>query len=112
LKTKQNWLDVFWTLTKRDSMTDSAEYGAATLRDFLDRTQYTDTGIGAYEWIFGTGFISPGRDGKEKGEGVCYCRRSRRESQVLEEISSFEWRKEDVGYWSRDWRQCEAGSSC
>lgn len=55
---KQNWADVFWTLTKKEFPVTTGQN--VTFRDFLDKTQYTDTGIFAYEWIFGDNFISPG----------------------------------------------------
>lgn len=57
---KRNFMDVYWTLRKNrfDSATNG--YDAVTFRDFLDKTQYTDTGIHAYEFIFGDEFISPG----------------------------------------------------
>uniref|UniRef100_A0A0N4X0S3 phosphoethanolamine N-methyltransferase n=1 Tax=Haemonchus placei TaxID=6290 RepID=A0A0N4X0S3_HAEPC len=54
----QNWLDFIWTLIKKPFPKDVN--GVVSFRDFLDRTQYTDTGIFAYEWIFGNNFISPG----------------------------------------------------
>ncbi|XGW01547.1 hypothetical protein V3C99_014010, partial [Haemonchus contortus] len=54
----QNWLDFIWTLIKKPFPKDIN--GVVSFRDFLDRTQYTDTGIFAYEWIFGNNFISPG----------------------------------------------------
>ncbi|VDL73101.1 unnamed protein product [Nippostrongylus brasiliensis] len=54
----QNWQDFIWTLSKKSFPGQHGEN--VTFRDFLDRTQYTDTGIFAYEWIFGDNFISPG----------------------------------------------------
>ncbi|ETN82894.1 methyltransferase domain protein [Necator americanus] len=54
----QNWQDYIWTLTKKQFPTTQSSN--ITFRDFLDKTQYTDTGIDAYEWIFGKDFISPG----------------------------------------------------
>ncbi|VDM57420.1 unnamed protein product [Angiostrongylus costaricensis] len=54
----QNWQDFIWTMIKTTS-TKKSEY-TIEFRDFLDKTQYTDTGIFAYEWIFGKNFISPG----------------------------------------------------
>ncbi|KAK6035868.1 hypothetical protein COOONC_26627, partial [Cooperia oncophora] len=53
----QNWQDYIWTLVKKPF--PKQENGMVSFRDFLDRTQYTDTGIFAYEWIFGDNFISP-----------------------------------------------------
>ncbi|KAL6741295.1 hypothetical protein Aduo_014566 [Ancylostoma duodenale] len=55
---KQNWQDFIWTLVKKSF--PSTHGSNITFRDFLDKTQYTDTGIYAYEWIFGKDFISPG----------------------------------------------------
>ncbi|PAV75099.1 hypothetical protein WR25_05456 [Diploscapter pachys] len=54
----QNWLDFIWSLKKSEF--EKVEGNTITFRDFLDKTQYTDTGIYAYEWIFGENFISPG----------------------------------------------------
>ncbi|KAK6026596.1 hypothetical protein OSTOST_07422 [Ostertagia ostertagi] len=54
----QNWQDYIWTLIKKPFPKEVN--GTVSFRDFLDRTQYTDTGIFAYEWIFGDNFISPG----------------------------------------------------
>ncbi|CAI4225024.1 unnamed protein product [Auanema sp. JU1783] len=54
----QNWHDYFWVLTKKEFPATKGDL--VTFRDFLDKTQYTDTGIYAYEWIFGDNFISPG----------------------------------------------------
>uniref|UniRef100_A0A8L8KIQ1 phosphoethanolamine N-methyltransferase n=1 Tax=Heligmosomoides polygyrus TaxID=6339 RepID=A0A8L8KIQ1_HELPZ len=54
----QNWHDYIWTLVKKSFPILHGKN--ITFRDFLDRTQYTDTGIIAYEWIFGDNFISPG----------------------------------------------------
>ncbi|KAE9414905.1 hypothetical protein Angca_009207, partial [Angiostrongylus cantonensis] len=57
----QNWQDFIWTLIKTISTKNSeADETFISFRDFLDKTQYTDTGIFAYEWIFGSNFISPG----------------------------------------------------
>uniref|UniRef100_A0A914URA3 phosphoethanolamine N-methyltransferase n=1 Tax=Plectus sambesii TaxID=2011161 RepID=A0A914URA3_9BILA len=57
---KQNWLDFVWTLKKKTFPAADGQSDIVTFRDFLDKTQYTDTGIFSYEWIFGAGFISPG----------------------------------------------------
>jgi len=57
---KQNWLDFVWVLRKKEFALNDATDDNITFREFLDTTQYTDCGIGAYEWIFGEGFISPG----------------------------------------------------
>ncbi|CAJ0590800.1 unnamed protein product, partial [Cylicocyclus nassatus] len=54
----QNWQDFIWTLVKKEF--PAVNGSNVTFRDFLDKTQYTDTGIYAYEWIFGKDFISPG----------------------------------------------------
>ncbi|VDL73100.1 unnamed protein product [Nippostrongylus brasiliensis] len=59
----QNWQDFIWTLSKKSFPGQHGEnvtFRSPCFRDFLDRTQYTDTGIFAYEWIFGDNFISPG----------------------------------------------------
>ncbi|CAI5452308.1 unnamed protein product [Caenorhabditis angaria] len=56
--TRQNYLDFFWVFTKKEFAASTDE--TVTFRDFLDKTQYTNTGIYAYEWIFGDNFISPG----------------------------------------------------
>lgn len=57
---QQNWLDFVWILRRKDFPLTSVVDDSVTFREFLDTTQYTDGGIGAYEWIFGEGFISPG----------------------------------------------------
>uniref|UniRef100_A0A8R1HK44 phosphoethanolamine N-methyltransferase n=1 Tax=Caenorhabditis japonica TaxID=281687 RepID=A0A8R1HK44_CAEJA len=55
---EQNFLDFIFVFTKKAfaPTTDAT----ITFRDFLDKTQYTNTGIDAYEWMFGVNFISPG----------------------------------------------------
>ncbi|CAJ0573110.1 unnamed protein product, partial [Mesorhabditis spiculigera] len=55
---KSNYFDLFWTLTKKEFAPVKGDM--LTFRDFLDKTQYTNDGIGAYEYIFGAEFISPG----------------------------------------------------
>ncbi|VDD97125.1 unnamed protein product [Enterobius vermicularis] len=56
---KQNFMDLYWVLKKREYVKKN-DAEIITFRDFLDKTQYTNTGIFAYEWIFGDNFISPG----------------------------------------------------
>lgn len=55
---EQNFLDFLFIFRKKvfAPTTDAT----VTFRDFLDKTQYTSTGIDAYEWMFGVDFISPG----------------------------------------------------
>ncbi|UMM32243.1 hypothetical protein L5515_006112 [Caenorhabditis briggsae] len=55
---EQNFLDFIFVFRKKvfAPSTDAT----VTFRDFLDKTQYTSTGIDAYEWMFGVNFISPG----------------------------------------------------
>ncbi|CAL2044518.1 unnamed protein product [Caenorhabditis brenneri] len=55
---EQNFLDFIFVFRKKvfAPTTDAT----ITFRDFLDKTQYTNTGIDAYEWMFGVNFISPG----------------------------------------------------
>ncbi|KAF8375316.1 pmt-2 [Pristionchus pacificus] len=55
-----NYLDFVWILRKKEFTPPAADAATVTFRDFLDKTQYTNTGIGAYEWMFGKDFISPG----------------------------------------------------
>jgi len=59
---KQDWQDHCWMLAKEEfaPVAQSVKSKSISLRDFLDRHQYTLNGIRAYEWIFGHGFISPG----------------------------------------------------
>jgi len=59
---KQDWQDHCWMLTKGEfaAVSQTSRSKPISLRDFLDRHQYTQHGIRAYEWIFGHGFISPG----------------------------------------------------
>lgn len=52
-------MDLYWVLKKREYVKKN-DAEIITFRDFLDKTQYTNTGIFAYEWIFGDNFISPG----------------------------------------------------
>uniref|UniRef100_A0A0N5A7P7 phosphoethanolamine N-methyltransferase n=1 Tax=Syphacia muris TaxID=451379 RepID=A0A0N5A7P7_9BILA len=59
IHTSQNFLDLYWVLKKSEFLPEDGSE-SKTFRDFLDKTQYTDTGIFAYEWIFGDNFISPG----------------------------------------------------
>ncbi|CAJ0582529.1 unnamed protein product, partial [Mesorhabditis spiculigera] len=60
IATKSNYFDLFWVLEKK-LFIDDVKTGVTTFRDFLDKTQYTTTSIGAYEFIFGgANFISPG----------------------------------------------------
>ncbi|GMS97776.1 hypothetical protein PENTCL1PPCAC_19951 [Pristionchus entomophagus] len=55
-----NYLDFVWILRKKEFTPPPADAATVTFRDFLDKTQYTNTGIGSYEWMFGKDFISPG----------------------------------------------------
>jgi phosphoethanolamine N-methyltransferase len=59
---KQDWQDHCWMLHKGEfaPVSQADKTKPISLRDFLDRHQYTPQGIRAYEWIFGHGFISPG----------------------------------------------------
>ncbi|GMT24660.1 hypothetical protein PFISCL1PPCAC_15957 [Pristionchus fissidentatus] len=57
---ESNYLDFVWILRKKEFTPPAADAATVTFRDFLDKTQYTNTGIGAYEWMFGKDFISPG----------------------------------------------------
>ncbi|MFH4982361.1 hypothetical protein AB6A40_009070 [Gnathostoma spinigerum] len=56
----QNFLDVFWILKVKDSEKTQNGDEPVSFRDFLDKTQYTGTGIFSYEFVFGDNFISPG----------------------------------------------------
>lgn len=69
---KSNFLDVFWTLTVEEFEQDQdgesnnnafleLQNPVTISREFLDKTQYTEDNVSAYEWIFGKDFISPGR---------------------------------------------------
>lgn len=59
---KQDWQDHCWMLHRGEfaAVAQASKGNPISLRDFLDRHQYTQGGIRAYEWIFGHGFISPG----------------------------------------------------
>ena len=59
LYTAQNHLDLYWILTRADTVTKFDEQ-LASYREFLDKTQYTEDNVRSYEWIFGDNFISPG----------------------------------------------------
>uniref|UniRef100_A0A914DQ92 phosphoethanolamine N-methyltransferase n=1 Tax=Acrobeloides nanus TaxID=290746 RepID=A0A914DQ92_9BILA len=54
-----NFLDVYWVLSKSRDL-QLYDQKLVTFRDFLDKTQYTEDNVKAYEWIFGENFISPG----------------------------------------------------
>lgn len=58
IREAKNWLDIVWKLEK--GTFPSRDSGPVSFRQFLDKHQYQDSGIAAYEWIFGQGFISPG----------------------------------------------------
>ncbi|CAI2354876.1 unnamed protein product [Caenorhabditis sp. 36 PRJEB53466] len=55
---EHNFLDFIFVFRKK-AFAPSTD-ATITFRDFLDKTQYTNTGIDAYEWMFGVNFISPG----------------------------------------------------
>jgi len=52
-----DWNDHCWFLQKAEF---EMKEDIHSIREFLDKNQYTEYGIRAYEWIFGAGFISPG----------------------------------------------------
>lgn len=66
---KSNFLDIYWTLNvfeqqqkqQEDQKVNQQLMEINTIsREFLDKTQYTEDQVKAYEWIFGKDFISPG----------------------------------------------------
>ncbi|CAI2352905.1 unnamed protein product [Caenorhabditis sp. 36 PRJEB53466] len=56
---EHNFLDFMFVFRKKVFAATSSDT-TVTFRDFLDKTQYTSTGIDVYEWMFGRGFICPG----------------------------------------------------
>jgi len=59
--TENGKIGVYWILETFSGKNDILdENNEKMTRSFLDKTQYTEENISAYEWIFGKDFISPG----------------------------------------------------